>query len=189
MPKLAHTPAYLRRLITCDPVAGTMAWRRRPLAMFSHCRYPRRACASWNTKFAGTPALATPHGSGYLAGKLGGRGYRAHRVIYALHHGKWPDGEIDHINGVRDDNRVSNLRDVTPSENMRNQPLPSNNTSGRLGVSWIEGKKRWRAYISMSRRQVHLGYFTNKDDAIEAREAAETKYGFHENHGRPPCQS
>ena len=71
--------------------------------------------------------------------------YRAHRVAWAIHHGSWPDGEIDHINGVRDDNRIENLRCVSRHENKKNTAIPSHNTSGVVGVTWHKPSRKWRA--------------------------------------------
>lgn len=187
MPKLApaHTPEELHKFLICDPVEGTLTWRPRSPDMFPPDNNPEAQCAYWNTTYAGKPAGATPHGSGYLGGQLEGRWYRAHRVIYAMCHGKWPANQIDHINGVRDDNRISNLRDVTHVENARNAAIPSDNTSGTVGVCWHIRDGRWRARIG----RISLGGFIRKDDAIAARKAAEKKHGYHPNHGREPCQS
>jgi len=86
--------------------------------------------------------------------------------------------EVDHINGDPLDNRLSNLRIVTHSINLRNRSLPINNKSGKTGVSWSLRDKRWRAYIKMNNKQKHLGYYNNKEDAICARINYEKKYGF-----------
>ena len=67
---------------------------------------------------------------------------------------------------------------------MRNAKLSSSNTSGTVGISWYHINGKWAAYIRVNYKKIHLGYYTNKDDAIKARKAAEVKYGFHENHGR-----
>jgi hypothetical protein len=82
----------------------------------------------------------------------------------------------DHINRNRSDNRRENLRPATIQENTRNRGLQSNNTSGITGVTWKEDKKKWKAYISINKRQIHLGYFIGKDDAICARLKAEAEY-------------
>jgi hypothetical protein len=92
---------------------------------------------------------------------------------------------VDHIDGNGSNNRLSNLRVVTHQENMRNTKLSSRNTSGTIGVWWSLSSERWQAQIRVENKNLYLGRYTNKDDAIEARKAAEIKYGFHENHGRP----
>lgn len=85
---------------------------------------------------------------------------------------------IDHIHGnkTRNDNRKSNLRIATPSQNMMNKPLLKNNTSGVTGVSWNKRKGKWESYITIDDKRKGLGYFSNFDDAVAARKAAEEKY-------------
>ena len=83
---------------------------------------------------------------------------------------------IDHINHNTLDNRKCNLRFVTCSQNNMNKKAYSNNNSGIPGVNWRPVSKKWRAYIQSEGKQVHLGSFTSKDDAIKARKAGEIKY-------------
>jgi len=98
--------------------------------------------------------------------------------------GAWPPDQIDHVNGVRTDNRIENLRSVTHAENGRNQAIPRNNTSGVMGVARRTRGKKWHAQIKVGGKQIHLGSFDDKDEAIAARAAADIEHGFHENHGR-----
>ena len=107
-----------------------------------------------------------------------------HRVCYAIYHGRDPyPMHCDHINHKRDDNRICNLRLVTPQENLKNQSPNSSNTSGAMGVYFHKPRKKYCAYIKVNGKKKHLGLFTNKSDAIAARKAAEIEYGFHKNHG------
>ena len=97
-----------------------------------------------------------------------------HRLIM-----RFPNAtDIDHIHGnkTRNDNRKSNLRAVTKSQNAMNKILQSNNTSGITGVSWFAKTKQWRAYITVDSRFTHIGLFDNFEDAIRARKEAEEKY-------------
>ena len=169
----------LRKLLSYDPETGNLYWRERPREMFAS----DNAYSSWNTKYAGTEAL-TALTSGYRNGAIFKKPYRAHRVIWALVHGEWPAGEIDHINGDRADNRISNLRDVSPAENMKNLKRRTSNTSGVNGVYWNKQRKVWHAQIRITRKVKHLGYFECIGSAAAARAVAEKKYGFHKNHGR-----
>ena len=85
-----------------------------------------------------------------------------------------PDGyDTDHINGDKLDNRRSNLRTATRSENNFNTPPPITNRSGFKGVWWHDGQKRWWAHIQINGKRSHLGSFTTKEEAINARKIAE----------------
>lgn len=109
----------------------------------------------------------------------------AHRIIWEMHNGKIPEGmEIDHINHDRSDNRIENLRLASRLENSKNTSLLKRNKSGRVGVCWRKKEKKWHATIYDKGKSVHLGLFSSIDDAIMAREQAEAKLGYHENHGK-----
>jgi hypothetical protein len=128
--------------------------------------------------------LGTPIKGGYLILTFKRRQHLLHRVAWLLANGAWPEGDIDHINGDPSDNRICNLRDVPHVENMRNQKLPSDNKSGRIGVLYRKRDKVWCARISVNGKRVHLGSFKTKEDAEAARNLAETQAGYHPNHGR-----
>jgi len=119
---------------------------------------------------------------GYLAVSVARRIYPLHRIIWLMLYGEFPK-QIDHINHNREDNRSKNLREVTHRQNGLNQKKGSNNVSGITGVCWHNRDKRWQATISVKRKTIHLGQFTNKYKAIAVRKAAEVMYNFHPNHG------
>tara|TARA_R110001606_G_scaffold123926_5_gene257224 strand:+ start:704 stop:1204 length:501 start_codon:yes stop_codon:yes gene_type:complete len=122
---------------------------------------------------------------GYKQVKVKGKIYRAHRLVWIMIHGSIdPKLSIDHIDGVKDNNRINNLRLVTHQDNHKNIKTPSHNTSGHTGVSWNKAISKWAAYISIGGKQEGLGVFTNKEDAIKVRAAAEIKHNYHPNHGR-----
>lgn len=177
--------ALLSDLLRCDPNAGKLVWLPRPVSMFSG-KNPKKAADLWNGRYANKEAGTGLNSKGYKTIGIFNKTFHAHRVIWAMVHGDWPECEIDHMNGNRADNKISNLRHVTSRENKRNRCLSKQNTSGFFGVGWHAGEKKWRAEIGVNGRKVSLGYFTRKADAILARRAAEIKYGFHENHGRKP---
>lgn len=107
--------------------------------------------------------------------------YHAHRLAFIYMTGDCPP-EVDHINGVRTDNRWSNLRAATRATNARNLSIPSNNTSGHIGVRFIERLNKWRAEIWRG-KNIYLGVYGSFEEACKARKDAETKLGFHKNHG------
>lgn len=106
---------------------------------------------------------------GYVYAKLSGSRYLVHRLVWLHATGKWPTGQIDHINGNRSDNRLENLRDVCHSINLQNQRTAHRgSSSGLLGVSWRRDKEKWAAGIKVCGRQKHLGFFSSKSDAHAA---------------------
>lgn len=117
-----------------------------------------------------------PDGNGYLLIRLQSQRYKSHRLAWLYVYGVWPEDQIDHINRIRTDNRISNLREVSHKQNHQNRSKSSHNTSGHSGVSWYKQKSRWRAQITHNQKDIHLGLFTNLEDAIAARKAAEKLY-------------
>lgn len=168
----------LRELLNLNPVDGSLTWKRRDRSFFKS----NRACSTWNSRYAGKPALIGDS-AGYRTGRIFDRCVKAHRVIWAMYYGNWPKGDIDHINGIRSDNRIGNLRAVDHHTNCKNQRLRSNNSSGTTGVYWYARGRKWVAYINVAGKMKYLGRFDDFDDAVAARSAADQKYGFHQNHG------
>lgn len=117
--------------------------------------------------------------AGQQAGSVGCRGYvsisrgkrkvLAHRLAWFVEFGSVPsDRFVEHINGDRTDNRISNLRLATAAENMQNLSTPITNTSGYLGVTWSKKSKAWQAQISTDGKRKHLGLFNCPKQAHEA---------------------
>lgn len=100
----------------------------------------------------------------------------ASHLAWLYMYGEFPSGFLDHINGIRDDNRIANLRIATPLENSQNQRIPKHNTSGVVGVRWNEKVNKWSAQISVKSKNIFLGYFLIKEEAISARIKAKEKY-------------
>jgi hypothetical protein len=142
-----------------------------------------RAWNTWNARYAWKQAFTSTDRKGYHVGAIYDVNYRASRVIF-----KWMTGvdadQVDHENGDNQNNRWTNLRDVTGLQNQQNMKRAKNNTSGVTGVSWNSEKGKWDAVIRHKGKHINLGRFVKKQDAIDARKAAEKQYGFHPNHGR-----
>ena len=153
--------ARLRELLDYDPDTGLLTWKRR-VGKFS---------SRWNQLYAGKIA-GTVVPAGYVAVKILNRDYLAHRVVWAMVHGKWPEC-IKHRNGNLADNRLTNLADVSRAIVQRNLRMPSTNTSGICGVSWSKVPRRWVASIRVDDVTYNLGLFAHKEDAAKARRAAE----------------
>lgn len=109
--------------------------------------------------------------SGYRLVTIYGSRFYAHRLAFLYMLGRWPIGEVDHINGAPDDNRWENLREATHQENGRNVKTAKNNTSGVKGVYWAKDKRKWTAQITISRKTYHLGRFDTIEAAKACREA------------------
>lgn len=116
--------------------------------------------------------------SGYIAINLNKKLYQAHRLAWLYVYGSWPKTHIDHINCDRQDNRIVNLRDATPSQNIANSRLSAANKTGFKGVSFDKRKGLFRAVLGKNGRQIFLGYFTKPDEAHKAYvKAAQTEHG------------
>jgi hypothetical protein len=112
---------------------------------------------------------------GYVKIKIFGRSYLAHRLAWFFVHGEWPEEEIDHINRVRNDNRMENLRSILKRQQQQNMKLTTKSTSGFVGVSQRKSGK-WRAHITIMGKFVSLGVFDTPEQASAAYMAAKAKH-------------
>ena len=157
------------RLFTYDRETGVLYWRNKNRNSI------RRNYVAGSSK--GTR-------DGYRRVRVNGKICQEHRVIMMLCFGHIPENaEIDHINHVRDDNRLVNLRFVTRSENRKNQSVSSKSTTGVTGVYFSKAKKKYIAQIKVNREVIYLGIFETLEEAAEARRQADRKYKFNNNHG------
>ena len=148
--------AYLKELFTYNKETGSLTWRGG-----EEVDYMNR---------------------GYVVTRVDGMRYQAHRICYYMGMGVQPE-YVDHINGVKNDNRLENLRSVTHKDNMRNSKKRKDNISGTMGVCYHKGTGKWEARLG----RTYLGLYTNKIDAQEARALAQLDAGYHDNHGRVQC--
>ena len=169
----------LNERLRYEPETGLLFWKERDLASFA----TPSAGKSWNKSNAGVQAGHVKE-SGYIVIRVGSSVFRAHRIAWMLHYGEPPNGYIDHINGIRSDNRIINLRDVAEGVNQKNAALRKDNKTGRAGVKWSARDKRWYSSLWHQGKQIHLGCFRCVDQAIAARDAAQSNFGFSERHGR-----
>ena len=143
---------------------------------------------NWKEPAPGRPIgrlAGTLDGDSYRIIRVEGIVYKAHRLSWMRCHNQDPgEMQVDHINGDGLDNHISNLRLVSNTSNGRNTSISRHNTSGFNGVNREKASGKWRARINVSGKKISLGLFTDKDDAIAARQAANEQYGFHPNHGR-----
>lgn len=113
-----------------------------------------------------------------------GKSYLVHRIVWLMHYGKWPESDIDHIDGNGLNNRIENLRDVMRLVNLRNSRMRRNNSSGVNGVYWHKSERKWRAQsCDGSGKRKTLGRFTDLADAERAVKEFQSRLGFSERHG------
>lgn len=111
-------------------------------------------------------------GHGYFVVSIDGISIGAHILGWALYHNQWPENIIDHINRIKLDNRISNLRDITIAENNRNRPLQRNNTTGFAGISYDPRRQKFYAKLKLNHKTIHLGTYEDINEAVLARDMA-----------------
>lgn len=154
------SPGYLLSRLLYEPETGNLIWKPLPS--------PIHRQKIWNARYAGT-----------IAGKLDERGYRivfidykpykAHRLIWTMVMGEAPPGQIDHINGDKDDNRLVNLRLANNGENQRNVRRRRDNKTGFKGVGYRKDTGRFIAMINVDGERHYLGQFDTPEEAYAAR--------------------
>lgn len=149
------TAELLREMLHYDPETGVFVWRvlnlyRREIKIGDIAGHLDR--------------------SGYWVVKVYGGRYMAHRLAWFYVHGDWPPHQVDHINGVRHDNRLCNLRLATRTENARNRARRVDNSSGHAGVSFDKRDKNWRVQSTLNGRHAYIGSFATLAEAVAARD-------------------
>jgi hypothetical protein len=140
------TQQELKELLNYDPDAGIFTWRNSRYGVTKNMN-------------AGTLMYL-----GYIKIEINKKAYLAHRLVWLYVYGYFPK-YVDHVNLIKNDNRLINLREATQSENNCNRKITKNNTSGIKGVSWFKRDKNWRARIQFNGKNIHLGYFKNIEEA------------------------
>lgn len=152
------TQKRLKELLDYDPGTGIFTWR------------VGRGGKAKAVSFAGTVS-----NRGYLQIRIDAKRYYAHRLAWLYFHGEFPSNQLDHINRVRSDNRIANLRPATNSENQQNLSKRRDNTSGVIGVSWHKQRGKWVARIRVNGRYIYLGLYETVEAATAARLLAKAK--------------
>lgn len=147
------TQARLQELFTYDAKTGNFFWK-----------------ISINPRaLVGDLAGKSSINNGYRQIGIDKHLYSAHRLVWLWFHGSFPKNQIDHINGIRSDNRIENLRDVSQKINTWNlQKAKKNNKSGYLGVDWKSSHKKWRAQIRINGVKKQIGLFDSAEEAHDA---------------------
>lgn len=128
-------------------------------------------------------AVGTKAGSinskGYIVLSIDGKRYYAHRLVWLYVHGYLPEQELDHINRIKNDNRLCNLRLAFRYQNLQNRTAYCNNTTGLKGASFNERKNKYVSQIKINGKTKHIGYFDNAIDAHKAYKEASIKFHTH----------
>jgi len=175
-------PDLLRKLLRYDPDTGRLFWLHRDLDAFNAtpARSAEHTQKLWNFRYAGAEAFTALNTAGYRQGNIFSKQFVAHRIIWAIAYGALGDEEIDHVDGDRTNNRLTNLRVASRSENQHNRKIARHNTSGFKGVSWMARDKLWRARIGVGGKRHRLGDFGTIEEAAAAyaRASAEMHGAF-----------
>jgi citrate synthase len=156
MAKTNLTSARLHEVLEFDADTGVFTWK----ITRTKAKRGARAGSIWN---------------GYEVIKIDAERYSAHRIAWLYVYGKWPDAEIDHINGNRADNRICNLRDVSASVNQQNaRRARVDNASGFLGVT--KQKNLWTSQLTINGKTLHLGLYKTPEEASQAYLEAKRKH-------------
>lgn len=125
----------------------------------------------------------TPDKDGYIVIRFNKKHIKAHRLAWFYVYGRWPVNHIDHINQIKNDNRISNLRDITANENRLNTKLYASNSTGVHGVYFHKKSKKYCAQLSKDKKHYYGGLHNNLDEARKWVDSKLKELGFHPNHG------
>jgi len=162
-------------------IDGVLVWNKRPVHHFKSEPTSR----TFNKQFSGKPAGAKrlKGTKRYIYIIIGDSAYSAHRLVWFMYNGKFPDNHIDHINGNSLDNRIENLRDVTQAENNRNIKKTKRNKSGCVGVSWGKDANKWIVRIGVKGYHKYFGSFDDFEFAELLANEVHSHFDYHPNHG------
>lgn len=156
-----NTQQELKTLLHYDPDTGIFTWKK-----------------TVSSKAIGGAEAGTTNTRGYITITYRGKKLKAHALAWLYVYGVHPTRKLDHINRIRTDNRIANLREVSDRENSLNNSLRRDSTTGMPGISFDRQRNRWRAHITVHGKHLALGRFKHRADAEFARQQAEIKYGF-----------
>lgn len=175
---------FLHECFCLDAQTGELRWRERPRRHFAS----DRGWAGTNKRQTGKLAGATDKGTGYRVIGISVNGkfvaWQYHRIVFAMVHGRWPNGSVDHIDGDPLNNRPANLRECSHEENMRNQGTKATKRTKLKGAFWHARIQKWQSAICVAYKQVHLGYHDSEEAAHDAYVAAAARlHGDFANYG------
>jgi len=171
------THETIKELLHYAPDTGVFTWKIRDRKWFKN----NAQFLNWNGRYPGKKAGCID--KGYVVITLLATHHNANRLAWLYFHGEWPKNEVLHNDQDGLNNCIRNLSDDTHAENLKNVKMSVKNKSGFTGVSWYKATSKWCAQVSVSGKVIHLGFFKELNDAINARKKANVKHKFHKNHG------
>lgn len=167
--KIVPSVELINELLECNFESGKIYWKPRTPSLFKGDEVSAEGQSkSWNARYGGKEAFTAQNKGGYKVGSINDNILRAHRVIWAMHKGCWDFDMIDHVNGLRSDNRIVNLREADNQRNQWNRKKSCGLSSAYKGVSWDKARSLWSAKISKDGKTLNLGRFSSEADAASA---------------------
>lgn len=154
---------YLKQRLDYDPETGIFVWKPKPVT-------DKRVDKAWNTKCAGKVANHT-FKNGYVYIRLDGERYLAHRLAWLYMTGTWPTGFLDHRDRNPENNRISNIREASQSQNMANTKMTKGSIGAR-GVTFRKDRNKYRATITFQHKRFYIGLFDTVEEASAAYKSA-----------------
>lgn len=158
--------SILKEYLSYDAITGHLTWIKKP-----------------SSRTVIRSRAGTLRKDGYRSIALLGGKWQEHHIIWCLVTGEYPTHQLDHINQVRDDNRINNLREVTKAENARNRAR-GESLLDEAGIWYCKRRQRYVAEITLNGKKVYQKTFIDINQAIEERRAKAEELGFHDNHGK-----
>jgi len=161
----------LRQLFRYESETGKLYWRKRTPEMFAYSKNPLRTANHFNGNFANKEAGSIDN-KGYVIVGFCKTYIKAHRIIWVIENGKDPENHIDHINGIKSDNRICNLREATNSQNIAAGKVGKISHTGITGVYYRKDVGKFTASFRKDKKLKHLGYFETIQEAEECYQTA-----------------
>jgi len=159
------TQEFLKQCLDYNAITGIFTWKIRPIEHFKNIGCMK----SCNNRVSGKEAGCLGNRN-YLTIRLANNIYQAHRLAWFYENGKLPINYIDHINGIKTDNRILNLREASASENQQNikSARSDNKSTGLLGASFHAKTNKFQSAINVNNKRKYLGLFLTAEEAHNA---------------------
>lgn len=170
---------YIEDLLTYDMVTGVFVWKKR----LGRTKSDNIFNSLFAGQVAGSVLTSSKSATKYIAIKIHGKSYKAHRLAFLVVEGCMPE-QVDHIDHNGLNNSWDNLRASNNTDNSKNLPMQKSNKTGVIGVNWHKAAGKWQARaVDANGKRIDLGRYDDFDDAVKARKTHEVEFGYYENRG------